>query len=722
MKRAAISLCLNGVLLMAFMGVCSAETLVHLSFDDSIDANGVSVKNGTPVYAEDVPGPQVCWTTAGTTERNKRANSKSVHVDKTILDLSLSNERLFAPNLPNATIEFFIKGVVAAAWECPLSISKGGSPYPFLLQSNNSLRFIYRADTSIAQGSIASDCRSADNVWHHIAMTVAPVEGGFSEIRFYADYVLVGSVTTSVDSWQGLADGMFIRLGAANSSCYFDEFRVSDKALSPDEFLRLEPVVRDGDTLLHLTFENEDFSSVIRPAESPALYSGTPSFTNDVPHAVIWKGDEEVSRSNMRALHAKNSAITLTIPTVQLLSPQPLAKPNLTATTIEFFYKGISAQALNSWPVVFYLGGVSGLYIIQVDGAGNCYHRVDTSSLSTDRYFYTGRRFADGYWHHVALTIADVDGGGSALKFYVDHVLTHSCTTATAWNGLGALNLTIGNANIDVLVDEIRVSKGTLPVAGLLPGAPVTVDKETLVYLPFDGHISSLGRADTQPVLCGGNPLFAATRFAPLIDVGEGVRRENSGALHLQTGVDSVCLSFPSNALLRPYLDSATIEFFIKGESCSAWDNVFSLVPDMNRPGTPPFPLSLQINAARGLRIRTDGFANVHDGSNESSRESLILSDSLTADFADGKWHHYAITIEPTGAGQTHYRVFKDYVPLDEEGNTSDVYPFMGLTEGMVLRVGGASFYMDEFRITKGVLSSEEFLRRAKIGFSINFR
>ena len=123
-----------------------------------------------------------------------------------------------------------------------------------------------------------------------------------------------------------------------------------------------------------------------------------------------------------------------------------------------------------------------------------------------------------------------------------------------------------------------------------------------------------------------------------------------------------------------------------------------------------------QINSSGNLQVRFDGFADVYSDGRETM-EAVIGSP-----FADNKWHHYAITIEPTQNGQTHYMAYRDYAPVSENGWTSSTYPFLGLTEGMAFYIGGASFCLDELRMTKGVLAPGNFLHRGATGMIIFFR
>lgn len=718
------------IVLSAIVQVAAAHaaTVVHLSFDDTVepvDAGGgsVSVRSGTPAYTVDVPGPQVCWLTNETTSA-RRSNSKSLRLDSASVALNLTHQKLFKPNLPNATIEFFIKGESASQWAVPFSFTSGSVPFPFMAQANNALQYYFRADTwsgsstSVLDSKSASvTCRYDDKKWHHVALTVTAVEGGTSEVRFYFDYAQIGSELTTAYPWSGLAEGMFLSLGSTAAVSNIDELRISDTPLTVGQFLRLEPEARDGDTLIHLSFDDESLSSLVRPTETPVLTSGALAFTNDVPHATIWTDEGSVSRANTGALHANNT-ITLTVPSVALLSPQPLTKPNLPNATIEFFIKGISAGG--SWPVVFCIGDTQARFLVQLNGARQYYYRVDTST--TQNKNYTGGTFADNHWHHVALTIADSAGEASDITLYFDHIAVYSATTDSAWNGLNAMTIQFGNPSTDLLVDEFRVTKGVLPVSKFLPGAPKTEGGETLVHLTFDGTLASLGRADTAPVLLGGTPAFSQSRYSASIDDRKGQRnssRDNNGSLLASAG-ERFMMTFPSNAMLRPYLDSVTIEFFLKGVSGDNWAGVMGFAPNSANVGTPPFPMLFQINSSGNLQVRFDGFADVYSAANAGSRETMETV--IGSPFADNKWHHYAITIEPTHDGQTHYMAYRDYAPISENGWTSSTYPFLGLTEGMALYIGGASFYLDELRMTKGVLAPGNFLHRGATGMIISFR
>ena len=93
---------------------------------------------------------------------------------------------------------------------------------------------------------------------------------------------------------------------------------------------------------------------------------------------------------------------------------------------------------------------------------------------------------------------------------------------------------------------------------------------------------------------------------------------------------------------------------------------------------------------------------------------------------ADGKWHHIAITFDPTSAGET-ISIYKDYGATPAWSQTLAGSRILGKGFGAIW-AGAAPFtstepnfdgQLDEVRISNGVLSPSEFLRSKRVGFVI---
>jgi hypothetical protein len=98
---------------------------------------------------------------------------------------------------------------------------------------------------------------------------------------------------------------------------------------------------------------------------------------------------------------------------------------------------------------------------------------------------------------------------------------------------------------------------------------------------------------------------------------------------------------------------------------------------------------------------------------------------SLPNAVADGKWHHCAITFNPSGnstAVQLHY----DYKPLGEKTVNARIYSYpgghrllVGESSGETLNIQG---YINSLRISRGVLPPEQFLGLLHWGYVISIR
>ena len=95
-------------------------------------------------------------------------------------------------------------------------------------------------------------------------------------------------------------------------------------------------------------------------------------------------------------------------------------------------------------------------------------------------------------------------------------------------------------------------------------------------------------------------------------------------------------------------------------------------------------------------------------------------------EIADGKWHHIAITFDPTSAGET-ISIYKDYGATPAWSQTLAGSHIFGKGFGAIW-AGAAPFtstepnfdgQLDEVRISNGVLSPSEFLRSKRVGFVI---
>ena len=90
--------------------------------------------------------------------------------------------------------------------------------------------------------------------------------------------------------------------------------------------------------------------------------------------------------------------------------------------------------------------------------------------------------------------------------------------------------------------------------------------------------------------------------------------------------------------------------------------------------------------------------------------------------FADGRWHHVAMTYEPDGTGNTLCKVYKDYVQIGTTKTFTDELE-VGDHGTSSLAIGSRyNGYIDEVRVSKGVLSVDQMLHVQANGLTIIVR
>jgi Concanavalin A-like lectin/glucanases superfamily len=236
--------------------VALASTVAYYRFEEGskgstatgtntiLDSSGNGL-NGTPygsvVYTSNVPVSIIPQTGA--------TNTLSLSFDG-------STGRIFIPDYPLLTItnSLTLEALIYAS-------APGGGPY-------NLSQIIFRGDDrgfldpyflGLTGGNLLFEVNDAVgnrpsiqapitlNQWHHVAGTL---DGNTGDIRLYIDCALVASNNTSIrpfGSLTGPNPGLGIgNLQSVNYSEYFkgliDEVRISDTALTPDQFLDAPPL------------------------------------------------------------------------------------------------------------------------------------------------------------------------------------------------------------------------------------------------------------------------------------------------------------------------------------------------------------------------------------------------------------------------------------------------------------------------------------------------
>ena len=334
-----------------------------------------------------------------------------------------------------------------------------------------------------------------DKAWHQLALVY---DQEHQLARLYADYRLLGTVTgvpelyvLPVSGTGGVGNtyenNFMIGTGYGSNNAYMmnggymDEVRITKRALTSQEFLMRDAAPEfPTNTLAWYTFEEEDLIPEPR-AESRVPVPGVYSFTNEVPggkHTIITDGyGNELRHGNARSLK-------LTKGKEAFRTVRDLPLENHAEVTVEFFAKSTAATQYST--VLTYQGVrrgyEGGTYdgtvdapktIWAVQGAnGNKRYRTHVVTTKNTNFGMTGNSEAeaavDGKWHHIAATFAKEGSSTTRTTLYCDYELASTGTTSGLLRtDLIYSHLLVGGA-IEGVIDEIRISKGVLPVEAFL--------------------------------------------------------------------------------------------------------------------------------------------------------------------------------------------------------------------------------------------------------------
>jgi len=399
--------------------------------------------------------------------------------------------------MKSATIEFFFKSSSTNNWGCKVALMKASAssvsdiarPYLFMLQRNGSGNLVPRADAVNHNGTdslgvnyvnFTDNATGFDGEWHHVAMTISPLYSSESVhtgsvISCYFDYG--GAITKNMaNPWRGFAaDGdnkLYFSVGESSSTVAVDEFRVTKGVLPKSRFLvQRDSIPQNGDALVYMKFEGSlDSAADCMAADKPKIMdNAVPAYSTDVKRDRItsWDGNDLLNDSNVRCLDV-TQAIRFNMPY------WALGYNALDSATVEFLLKG-TAKADN-WMSTFKLGNSSDpvLFLVQLNSANPRQFMlrsdawIGNGDFETVQFYVPSAKgvFADEKWHHFAMT-AEPDGTGhSTVKFYFDYECVNTATTANyQWRGMDpdTMFMYMGRNNCEMLIDEIRISKGVLP-------------------------------------------------------------------------------------------------------------------------------------------------------------------------------------------------------------------------------------------------------------------
>ena len=351
----------------------------------------------------------------------------------------------------------------------------------------------------------------------------------------------------------------------------------------------------------------------------------------------------------------------------------------------------------------------------------------------------------DGAWHHVALV---VDRTRQTVTLYLDRnpvatqdnfVLASKVSTKSdsyktlklgdGWGG----NNAYGFHNMSI--DEYRITRRALaPQEFLMTGAaPASGALDpTRMWIGFEGDLSV--KPDEGAIPEGSSSATTVTMeytsLVPGIRLIDGngnlIRASNASSLRFsgahgsgEASPDTASqrLFFSRNILLERDMKSMTVEFFMRGakNEAKAWATILRMYGNATGNDNSPFRRLWSVgysNTAGNLYVIKDV-----NGATQST-----FYPSNTVSFADGKWHHIAVTFAPDGNGNTLCNVYKDYQQLGSE-HTFTGEMECGDYDTSSFAVGSRyNGYLDEIRVSKGVLTVNEMLHAQPRGTVLHLR
>lgn len=255
-------------------------------------------------------------------------------------------------------------------------------------------------------------------------------------------------------------------------------------------------------------------------------------------------------------------------------------------------------------------------------------------------------------------------------------------------------------------MDEARITMKALTEERFFTNKRMRADGDVRAHVTFDGTMAAeeLGTVFVAKVNDGREPAYSDEVPAKYIcdERGQEGCRLNAQSLRLDGGV----VKFLGSPWLRSD-EAQTIEFFVKGEAQDAYAPVVRFGCSDGDTAIPVWALSSsRANPTEFLMTRWD----VVNGEN---RQADSCETSVT--LFDGKWHHVALTFAPNAenSDRSDIAVWKDYEMVFSK--TTDGRVAYDQAVGMLwLGYNGTKTFtgwIDELRITKGVIDSKKFLR-----------
>ena len=541
--------------------------------------------------------------------------------------------------------------------------------------------------------------------------------------------------------------------------------RVSNVALTPDQFLRMQPIDADPDVIAYVAFDpdelNEydnglsdgvDLSSYTRQKARFKKVSGADA--NASRFDTVAKVGA-VMADKLETDHWIENAASFCQETNGVGKANYIQMPAISALirgndgtnasyTVEMFYKTrnqVNESNADQRQVLMKFGQSYYFNVLLANGGLLCVSQTKPDGEDRHNYDTVTNRTDDGSWHHFAVV---VDGAAQKVSFYSDYRHEKSQTGALPDIGsgtsifFGAKESGLGQW-FDGWIDDIRVTRRALGPSEFLTTHPVGSGNASMLALFEQNYdftcasnaafnVTGVGEART-----GGNaPTFVKeSRGSVLLD---GTNSTAWAANEWSVRLDSSRVVFPSVNFFEA--DAYTVEFWAK------FDGIVDSGGAVDADST---SLSQNLPVMRLVRsdITSEYDWYVFRKNSDPAVVQMAIGGKYPAwnipsgHFVDRKWHHYAFTFEPIDDGtKTSVKFFYDYANVGYEKDGAYV-PGFTLNARLPQRIAGHNLMLgegsndqpnivgefDAIRVTKGVLDPSKFLaRKPSSGFTLFIR
>ena len=321
----------------------------------------------------------------------------------------------------------------------------------------------------------------------------------------------------------------------------------------------------------------------------------------------------------------------------------------------------------------------------------------------------------DGAWHHAAYVHDKANG---AVSLYVDYKLVGT-KAITPYVDAAATCLIGGQDRLSQVfagnIDDVRITRRVLKPWEFLTTRAAASDR--LMDAPLETDYSSgldatLAPTGTVGMLAASStsgdaalPAIVKKRegYVTLDGVAGETVRASGHAMRLDGGY----VKWPYNRLLDR--TDLTVEFFAKFDALNNSANLVRISRGTEVSGSPVW--TLWYDGSREIRVTANITTN---GGVSANSTNLILR---TGAVADGKWHHWAMTVGPDASGSnTVFTLYRDYEVFGSSRTAMGKLRFPA--SGANLSIGGTAVsgafihgLVNNLRVSPGVLPTDGFMR-----------